>query len=418
MSSRSLSGILVDNAKVDTIVNSDAESEFANTKDPLSILLPKLGEPPESVGNNPANDLGLPKRAGRHRETNDANSSACRIFMTDFESRPGYLDAVEYVRDRMIFYCSELCSGPDASLHHEIFFFVARRVTSETDPSALLYYMLMELQKFVNSVLQGKETEKESPIIDIVIDSSSFITDSALPMWSYTSFWGNLKSLIGNSFGKYVNKIYVIYPSAVLLMTTQQILKKWGLKIKFVMEKVEVCTPTQLISKYPSLMEKVPQSTYCIEVTSLKHWPALFKGQAVMITISSSQLLLQSQEKIGGVAFTRTDMLQLHLIESIFRGSSSSSLKSKKQGKSGGSYEKRKKFPLPSTKGGLSLGENKKEALKKERAESLVVINYAAFHSKRPLKLYFTYPTEFMSALRQVLRHKNCLLYDSYMHYL
>ena len=387
---------------------SEGGSDYMHIRDPLTDLLHKLGEPPENIGDNPTLQSTGATRGGPNSGKNNA-TSACSVFMSDFESRPDYSSLLQNVRDSMIFYSSNLSAVASSSNRtgivsskensHEIFFFIARRVTSETDPLALIYQILQELQRFVDSVLRDEKgnDEKSSmhPVFDLVIDSSSFNADSELPMWSYTSFWSKLKSLIGHTFGKYIQKVYVMYPSVVLLMSTQKILKKWGLKTKSVMEKVEVCTPTQLISKYPTLHEKIPHSTYNIEITSLKHWPAVFQDQQVLITISDSLLLVQSKEKIAGLEFTRTDMLMLHLIESIFKSSNGSNMKSKKHG----DKMSRKKFALPSSKGGLSIGDDKKDH-DKSKNQPLVVINYTAFHSKRTLKLQFTHTSQFVSALR------------------
>ena len=395
----------------------DVESDFMALRDPLSSLLHKLGEPPEDIVNTTTADAlgGSSQRLGK----TDDDTSACSLFMADFETHPNYLESIQSVRESMIFYSSNLSSAPTYSpYNHEVFFFVARRVTSDTDPAALIYLILLELQCFVDFVHQEKEKEKDKekdkhatlPIFDLVIDSSSFNTDSELPMWSYTSFWGYLKSLIGHTFGKYFKKVYVLYPSVVLLMSTQKILKKWGLKTKAVMERVEVCTPTQLVGKCPLLQDKIPHSTSNIEATSLKHWPAVFQNQQVVITISSSLLLVQSKEKMGGLEFTRTDMLFLYLVESIFKSSNGSNIKSKKHSSSsssssgsgsGGDKSSKRKFALPSSKGGLSVGDDKKDnQSEKGKAQPLVVINYTAFHSKRSLKLQFAHTTQFVSALR------------------
>jgi hypothetical protein len=427
-----------DLANLDAVLNSgsssssssgmnDLGSEFMLIRDPLSALLQKLGEPPETIVEDTAavSALGSSQRLDPSGGKNDQHTSACNLFMADFESRPDYLDLIQAVRESMIFYSSNMsgsssssCSSSSSNFSHEIFFFVARRVTPDTDPSALIYLMLIELQGFVDMANQEKGRDKDKdkavsvPVFDLVIDSSSFNTDSELPMWSYTNFWSKLKSLVGRRFGKYLKKVYVMYPSVVLLMSTQKILKKWGLKTKSVMERVEVCTPTQLIAKYSVLHEKIPPSTYNIEITSLKHWPAVFQQQQVMITISNSLLLVQSKEKIGGLEFTRTDMLFLHLIESIFKSSNSSGIKSKKHGGGGSGDEgNRKKFALPSSKGGFSVGDDRKDNSDKDKTtQPVVVINYTAFHSKRTLKLQFTHTAQFVSALRCIPQHAPLLL--------
>lgn len=408
--STDLTSLSLEAAAVPGLGVNDTCSDFMNIRDPLSALLHKLGEPPENNADSAAVNT-LDGSSPRLGQTGDKNDSACSAFMSDFEARSDYLELIQSVRESMIFYSAHLSSNPThTSPAHEIFFFIARRVTSETDPAALIYLILVELQRFVDFVQQEKDKDKNlpGPVFDLVIDSSSFNTDSELPMWSYAVFWGKLKSLIGHAFGKYFKKVYVLYPSVVLLMSTQKILKKWGLKTKTVMERVEVCTPTQLVAKYSLLQDHIPHSTSNIETTSLKHWPALFQDQQVMITISSNLLLVQSKEKIGGLEFTRTDMLFLYLIESIFKSSNGSSVKSKKHGSSGGGggggsgdRMSKKKFALPS-KGGLSVGNDKKDYhhSEKEKTQPLVVISYTAFHSKRTLKLQFAHTTQFVSALR------------------
>ena len=51
-------------------------------------------------------------------------------------------------------------------------------------------------------------------------------------------------------------------------------LKKWGIKTRQIVEKVEVVTPAQLCSQHPHLADKIPRSTISIESGSIKKWQA------------------------------------------------------------------------------------------------------------------------------------------------
>ena len=53
-------------------------------------------------------------------------------------------------------------------------------------------------------------------------------------------------------------------------------MKKWGIKTRSIVDKIEVCTPSKLCQKYPHLIDKIPQSTSMIEKGSSKKWQALF----------------------------------------------------------------------------------------------------------------------------------------------
>lgn len=60
-------------------------------------------------------------------------------------------------------------------------------------------------------------------------------------------------------------------------------MKKWGIKTRSIVERVEVVTPSKLCQKYPHLSEKIPQSTSLIEMGSSKKWQALFHDRLVNI---------------------------------------------------------------------------------------------------------------------------------------
>lgn len=195
------------------------------------VLLKKLGEPTEDIAQVDESSENI-----NNKNSNDRKMTEADTFLKDIESKRSK-SSIEFVRDMKIFYqapvpasqntsinntnnsnnilSGSIITSKDNSPNHSIFFFICRRVTSETDPIILIYLMVSEIIPLVRA----------GGTFDLVIDSGSFNTDAELPLWSYSKFWGRLKTFLGAACATYLRKIYVLYPSIVVVMSVCKIIQ-------------------------------------------------------------------------------------------------------------------------------------------------------------------------------------------------
>ena len=190
-------------------------------------IIQKLGEPAEEVVQSIESPENLKKR-----DINDSTMTEVDSFLKDIENKKSK-NSIEYVREMRIFYqapipvvqpttpnvtnnSNTLSSVLGSSIpsnkensNHTLFFFICRRITSETDSAILIYIIVSEIMSVVR--LGGT--------FDFIVDSSSFNTDAELPLWGYSKFWGRLKYLLGSICSTSLKKIYVLYPSIVIVMS-------------------------------------------------------------------------------------------------------------------------------------------------------------------------------------------------------
>lgn len=365
--------------------------DYPILREKLMVLLHKLGEPTEEV---PA----VAQADSSSQAKIDQNLSEADRFLRDVEKKRSKA-SIEFVREMKIFYqaAPPVTSPPSAvtntnairdalgvsgqtssnNQNHSFFFFICRRVTSETDALILIYIIVSEIMSVVR--LGGS--------FDLIIDSSSFNTDAELPMWGYSKFWGKLKALLGSICSNSLKKIYVLYPSIVVVMSARKVLKKWGVKTRSVVEKVEVCTPSSLSQKYPHLSDKIPISTINIETGSSKKWQALFHDREVTLLICGALLIVQTSDKFGGLEYKRSDILSLLLIDNISAGNVDP-----RSGKRFGVQAEafKRKFTRNSNRTG-------------EEFDQHVIITYTASQSTRSLKLQCNHNGNFLSTLTSAL---------------
>jgi hypothetical protein len=389
-------------------VSESDQPSLLHFRERLFTLLQKLGEPLEELVQ------AEPNLDSTNNQTKlDQNLSEVDVFLRDVEKRRTKA-AIEFVREMRIFYqappppSSSSPQTPSSSststttsalrdalgggssvshiltttqlFNHSFFFFICRRVTSETDAIILIYLIVCEIMSVVR--LGGT--------FDLIIDSSSFNTDAELPMWGYSKFWGKLKPLLGSICEKHLKRIYILYPSIVVVMSARKVLKKWGLKTRTVVDKVEVTTPLKLCHRYPHLTEKMPVSTLNIETSgSSKKWQALFHDREVTLLISGALLIVQTNDKFGGLEYKRSDILSLLLIDNISAGYLDTR---SAPGKRFGSQAEvlKRKFIRNSNRTG-------------EEFDQHIIITYTASQSTRSLKLQVNQNENFLSTLSSAL---------------
>jgi hypothetical protein len=115
--------------------------DYPIVRDKLAGLMTRLGEPPEDAP--PAGEATTEKLARQ-----DSTRSECDIFLSDITRRSNSRQLIEAVKESQIFYTVPPPGGVASGLP-TTFFFVCRRVTSETEPSILLYVIASEIRAVV-----------------------------------------------------------------------------------------------------------------------------------------------------------------------------------------------------------------------------------------------------------------------------
>ena len=273
------------------------------------VLLKHLGDPVEKSDDKGSGKYGLGVSSGAASDRNAPGfshfPSECLAFLAATEAKPGFRARYAALQKQKIFFCLGLP-------REATFMFVLRRVEATTDMFLLLYSFVKVIHRALLSKIMS---------FDLVIDSTAFNFESALEPFTLKKWWEKCKKFFDKVMSNYLRKVYVLYPSKELADMSRRVLKVWGIKSQVAAQVSSVVTPSVLCEKLPHLLGELAHSMAMkVEVGTNQRWSCTRHSKVVDVCFSNRMVLLESTDSFSGIKYKRTDMIPLHLIDSVVCG--------------------------------------------------------------------------------------------------